>query len=78
MPAQRTRRDGHGVVQPEVVDEEADHRRPGQEGGVAEGDDDGEYAAAADVAGDGVHLGRDHADAQPDQGPADEQQRAGR
>src|SRR5215207_9821350 len=66
-------RDGHRLVKPEMVDEEADQGRPCEEGGVTEGDDD-EYSAAADVAGDRVYLRRDHADSQSDQSPADEQQ----
>jgi hypothetical protein len=58
-----------------MADEEADHRRPQEEGGMTELDHDGEHSAAADVAGDCEYLRRDHADSQCDQCPAEEQRR---
>ena len=65
----------HRVVDPELVDQEADDGRADQERRVAEGHDHSEYPAAADVAGNRVHLRRDHADAEADQRPAEQQQR---
>ena len=69
------RRHDHRVLDAELADQEADHGRAEQERRVAEGDHDGQHPAAAEVAGDRVHLRGDHADAETDQGPADHQQR---
>ena len=54
---------------------EPDQRRTDQERGVPEADHQGESAATADVPGKTVDLGRDQADAEPDQAPPEQDQR---
>jgi hypothetical protein len=63
MPAQSSAGDGHRVVYPELADEEADYGWSHEEGGITEGNDDGQHSARildALVEGLSIHRALDN------------------